>query len=80
VSPQNDVRAKYWMWIPLICSTVLTRSGGPPMAIDALILFVPWPGIETYESRGMPMITACRFFGSISIRWIESASPRSGPW
>ena len=41
VSPQNEVIAKYWIRTPVSRSIVCTSSGGPPMPIAALILFVP---------------------------------------
>ena len=55
-------------------STVWIRRSGPPSTIDALILLVPWPGISTHESRGMPMIVALCLSGLIETTWIESAS------
>ncbi len=45
--------------------------------MEALILFVPWPGMLTQESRGTPRIVTLCLARLIPTIWIESASPRS---
>ena len=37
---------------PVARSTVATVRRGPPRPNAALILFMPWPGMNTHESRG----------------------------
>ncbi len=37
---------------PVAAATVCTISFGPPSPKAALILFMPWPGMFTQESRG----------------------------
>ena len=61
------------MWMPDTCSTVRTSSSGPPCTSAALILFVPEPGIDTHESRGIPRIETRPRRGLTPTMWIESA-------
>ena len=39
-----------------------------------MIFEVPWPGMSTHESRGMPTSVAWCFAGFKKMRWIESDS------
>ena len=63
------------MWLtprPVSLSTVRIRSGGPPKANAALILFVPWPGMGTFRSRGIESIEIRCLDGSVRTSRIES--------
>ena len=57
---------------PVSLSTVRMSSGGPPKAKAALILFVSWPGMGTFRSRGIESIEIRCLEGSVRTSRIES--------
>jgi hypothetical protein len=73
--PAKSMATKWSMRTPVSCSTVWMSSVGPPNAYDALILFIPYPGMSTQVSRGIEMIWAC--CRSASARAIMIASDRA---
>ena len=52
---------------PVAASTVLTSNSGPPKANAALILFSPYPGIPTHESRGIETSVGAPISGTCMI-------------
>ena len=61
--------------MPTRLPTASPSSCGPPKKSAALIRSEPWPGIETYESRGMPIEVAAPVSVCMPTSW--RASPRT---